>query len=413
MALPSTITATSEIFAQYQNIGPFIDGNNNLYTVLRNATNQNEIEAWKSSDGGDTWAEQDSSNRPVTNSTGTVTGIDVKQDGTMLYMACMDGDDDVYFHTFNTSDASRDADTWETVDKLVKAYTNTAFERSATIAIQSDGDIIIFSNGDDGTYYTGRECVEYHYSDDNGGTWTTDLPLGDTDSDNIVGPCVIGESDKIHVFWKEEANDDWIHNSLTDIDATPSADEAASGGITISGYNYTSARNAVYYDDGGVERVTFGFLSNGSDNDYPYSGMVEDDGTPDATADQISTSGVFRGSSNNHAAAFALCVDSASKTVWAVWADKTTQDVYVKKNVDDGGWTDETEIWDAVTCDLLSANLYQNGDSDIVIGYIIDDGGPAGTIKFNEYKVADADLNIDIGADEAAYQGTGVRILTP
>lgn len=385
--LPTTISTTAEIFAQFQNVGPFIDGNDNLYVVLRNGTNQYELEMWKSDDGGDTWAVVDAAGQPNAGSgTDIAIGIDVVQDGTMLHVACMNDNENLYYNSFTTSDDGTTPDEWVTVDKLVVDYTDNAFEWSATIAVQSDGDIIIFSNGDDGTYYAGRECVEYHFSDDGGATWDTKNSFGATDSDNLVGPTCIGENDKIHAVWKEEAADRWNHRSLVNIDSAPSASEGLDGSGTYDecDFNYSSAHKLVYYDDDGVERITFVALDNTGVNDTPWSTIVEDDGTPD-TPEQVTTTAVWRGSSNSHSAAMTLCVDQAEKTVYCIFADKTTQDIYVIKNINDGGWTGETEIWDAVTCDLLSANLYVNPDGAKVIGFIIDDGGPSGSIIYNEY----------------------------
>lgn len=69
--------------------------------------------------------------------------------------------------------------------------------------------------------------------------------------------------------------------------------------------------------------------------------------------------------------------------------------------------------------------LIRDNDEDIVGGYSFTAGGgptivehppviyPAPPIFHMKASTAAADLNIDIGADESAYQGTGVRILTP
>jgi len=395
--LPATITTGSYPGAQHNYCGPFIDGNGNLYVILIGDVDDHTLECWKSSNGGETWSEQDSTNNPDHTGTGQVYSIDVFQDGTRLHVASFETSlEDVYYHTFDTSDASSNQDTWTEVDTLVAGYTDTTSEWSVSIIVNGDGDRFIHSSGDDSTYYSTRECTEYHYNTGSG--WNTKNAMGDTDSDNVLGPVGLGENDKIHVVWKEEVNNRYMHSSLTDVDATPSADESL-GSYTTSGFNYVNARKIVYYDASGVERMTFVALAS---DDTPYSTIIDDDGTPD-TAEQVTTTTVHRGSANYHSAAMCLCVDAENDTVYLVFADATTQDVYLIKNTNDGGWTGETEIWDAVTCDLLCANIYINKDGAKVIGYVIDDGGPEGTTKYNEYVLEEAipDISVSDGVSVA------------
>lgn len=355
---PGSQVSTGNVFGQLGvgNIGPFIDANGNLYLIMSDSTTKYQLEAWKSTDNGSTWSEVDAANKPVHDSANDCVSIDVFQVGSVLHVATwVDSVDDVYYHTFRMSD-NANADTWGVKSKLVAAYTNTTFEYGVAIVVQSDGDILILSAGDDGTYFTGRECVEYHYSQDGGTNWTTKQAFLTTDSDNLAQAMALGASNKIHGFGKEEASTRYIHRSLADVTSTPSAIESASAGVTVSGENYVHAKPAVYYDSSGNEKVVFGYLSS---TYLPCVTVVTNDGTP-ANGVQATTTVVHRSlryfGTTAHVAALSLC--KYLTDLYVVFADNATKDIWYVKSANGGTFGSDVEIGDAATVDELSANIY-------------------------------------------------------
>src|SRR3972149_5537157 len=82
-----------------------------LYAVLRYSTNS-DLEIWRSTDGGDTWSEQDSSNKPLTVSYNDIAiAIDSSDVIHIIYHTVADT---VAYATFNTS-----SNVWVTVDESV------------------------------------------------------------------------------------------------------------------------------------------------------------------------------------------------------------------------------------------------------------------------------------------------------
>ena len=90
-------------------IGPFRDGNGNLYAIIEPAETNNVFMVVKSSDGGVTWAEQDGASRPTTDD---VESVDAVLLGDELHAAHHKGNKVVY-NVFRVSTHPTNADTNE------------------------------------------------------------------------------------------------------------------------------------------------------------------------------------------------------------------------------------------------------------------------------------------------------------
>lgn len=384
--LPGNVVSTAAWFGGMQSSwgGPFVDGNGNLYLILNDRTNKNQIKAWKSTNGGSTWAEQDSTNRPVQGGTNNTASFDVFQDGTTLHIVSYAATSPtLYYNTFRTSDDGSNPDTWGTTDSSITTYSDTGAEYGVTILVQSDGDIFVSSNGDDSTYFLTYECVEYHYNQGSG--WTTKQELLGTESDNICQASVLGESNKIHTFNKEDTNGRWVHRSLADVTSSPSAIDSASNTVTAPGENYNQARKAIYIDAAGTEKILFGYLAS----DYsPYTTTVTDDAVP-ANGVQVTTQTVWRSTgayaSSVHCAAANLC--KFGTDVYYVFSDNSTKDIFYSKSTNYGStWGTPVEVFDGIDADYLSANIYvRSGAIYLGIAWLDGTYDSPGDVLFDEY----------------------------
>jgi len=343
------------LIPEMSHAGIICDSNDNLYLFLKPTSNGRYLACMKSSNGGQTWAEVDSSNRPDSNGLvwASICNVAIVQDGSQIHIATFHTDSHVAYHRFNMSD-NASPDTWDVTDVSIMGFTDTGGEGGVSLVMQSDGDLLVVSNGQNERDFTGSESVVYHYSQNGGSTWTSDQTLSNTDNDNIGGFACVGESNKIHMTWKGEGALNYYHQSLSDVTGTPTTKEDLSDYTVADTPNYGHAQ-LVYVDNDGDETIVFAGLNS---TFYPRSTKVINDGTPSAS-EQIINNTVFRsmfGTSSAHYAAMSLC--SQGKSLYFVFADTTDQDIYLVRNTDLGGWGSAEEIIDGTTAEFLSSGIY-------------------------------------------------------
>jgi len=339
--------------------GPFADSNGNLYIVMWGYPKDTCM--LKSTNGGQSWAEVDAANHPDGNAGawGNVISQSAVQDGDVIHVTSMHeaASGMVAYHRFNTSDNSS-ADQWAVVDTAVFSYTDSGGEAGLSIVVQSDGDLLIISNGQNERDFTASESVVYHYSQNNGSSWTSDQGLSLTDGDNIGGFAVLGANDKIHLSWKEENGIYYRHQSLSDVTGTPTTKESLSDYTVADTPNY-GMTPFVYYDDNGDEIVTMVGLDS---TFYPRMTVITNDGTP-ASSVEVTHTVIWRsdwGTSSPHWSGHDL--SGFDKNLYYVFADNATQDVWFVANEDMAGWGTPIEVVDATTADFISSNCYvRNG----------------------------------------------------
>ena len=198
------------------------------------------------------------------------------------------------------------------------------------------------------------------------GTWSTinsALDTGGTAHYHVTG-CILGESDKVHLVWNNQTDEDVEHRSLTSayvlaplISSEPNVvnDSAIDSTIPFNG------ARPVYYDSSGVERITSVWKE--AIDDDAYSSEIDDDGTPSAE-EQVSATNI------ESPGVRSLAVNG--KTVHLFVTD-TSQDLYESSNVDGAGWSTLTLVTTGTFTDV-SSNVYVR-DGRIVLAYIYNNGG--------------------------------------
>ena len=385
-------------------IGPFCDSNGNLYFVIEASEAEpagNIFLMIKSDDGGDSWEEMDGSNRP---SSLDLESVDVQQVTDTLHSLQQQGsgyDHAVVYHKFRMSDHGTNPDTWELTDQSVDASPGSSDDQGAAIAVRSDGTVVGFYCGHDGTderiYYKIRSA---------GGTWGSINNLDDTATTSFqFVVCVVGESDNIHIFYHDQDNYDIYHKMLTSGDSL-GAREVVHDNTKTGGAFQWAMTEAVYWDDAGSEKIMV-IIHSDADNDID-SYVVTDNGSPEGQKAVSDGPNVAFNQGGSKQPVASLSVDAAAKTTYALWAEVVTYDLWRDEAVNDGGWGADVEELDGKSVDWVRGRVFTHSagnGGDKVLGYIYDNGSGGGTgyIWYGEYVITEGALRVP--RHPAAYFG--------
>lgn len=360
-------------------IGPYVDTNGNIYAIIEHAESENNVVVIKSTDGGDTWREQDGAGRPTTVD---MEGVDMVKVGDTLHVLHQEGAD-VLYHRFTMSDHGSTPDEWTIIDEAVDTVTEFGTQ-CCTLAVLADGSIR-------GFYVDGVSPNRVRYKTrSTGGTWGSQNSVDDEANKDMISPfCVLGASDLVHLIYKDNTSGEGeiFHRSLNSSD-TLSARETISTGIDAagSGDNVPYAP-PVFYDDSGVEVIAILYQKDGSAAlAEMFSKFIRDDASPGSEA-TATDNDVERDQGGSHQTIASATVDG--KTVHLLYSENSTTDIWHAQNTDEGGWGTDVELKDAVTAEWVRAEVFTHSSGnggDKVIGYIWDDGSNGGTgrIKYNE-----------------------------
>ena len=371
-------------------IGTFCDTNGNLYEIIEPVgaagANNNEPEILKSSDGGDSRSLVDIASSPTEND---LESVDCFQDGDTLHIIIQDGGsgNDVTYHTFRLSDHSTNPDTWGITDESITASPGSS-DQGCGIVARGDGTVVAFYRYNDGS----NERVGYKIRS-SGGVWGSQQNLDNTAStDFTFCSCVLGASDKTHVFYRDQTNNDIYHKSLSSGDSL-SGRELVEGDAQ-SGSDMWGTSPAVYWDDAGDEKVMI--LVRDDSDGILYSVVITNDGSPEARK-QVSGSAVRNHPTGalSHQPVCDLVVDPDTDTAYALFAYSSDGDLYLSTAANDGGWgTDEKQIV-ATNIDYVRGQIFTHSSGNggaKVYGYVYEDDGQGdeGFSWYTEYEIAAA-----------------------
>ncbi len=378
MALPTTIV-TAILRAGHH--PPFKSSGGNFYGILPRATD--DIAAWKATDPTDSFTETDAANGPTNFATIQVFGV--AQLGDELHIAIAQGST----YRYNVFDMS--SDTWTTTDETIEAPTNAPTFPWISIAVRSDGDVIVVYAGDTDQVMGGtKERVDVNVR--TGGTWGGSVVLSgnDTADEHWGNPnCVkASDSDDIHIVWSRttvtaDPPTGWQTTEARTIDSGDSLSnidiDAVDTGSAVLGM-----QNGVAFDSGGTQLIRFVGAN-------PLTGevfMLDDAGTGGKTSQFESPAAVEYADTlndprnNGEVSICTIAGPDANGDLHILWpSDHDTNDIYYVTSTDNGDtWSTEAQELDAVAVNWLSANIYVRG-IDTVLAYVYDDGG---VTKYNE-----------------------------
>ena len=286
MALPVTITGVNFPVENYY-LGPFKVGTSFYVVVVDTAV----LEMWKADgdDPTDAWSEVEAAGHPTGADSGTAS-VWCVVDGTTIYVASMENQvpsasNELHLNSFDTT-----GDTWTLSggpEGQVQAITDGPTFESVSIAVRSDGDIIILYGGDeDKEMGVDRDRVDYARWE--GSSWTivsVDNEAAGSGAEllDYHGSVVVkGSSDRMHFFLSIESTNDLYQRTLTSgnsLQGWPSAYETSA----TASHNHAH-HHGISYDDGGTQRVRVPFMDDNQQISYAEFDS-SDTPTPTVNAD--------------------------------------------------------------------------------------------------------------------------------
>lgn len=385
MALPVTISTTKFPDQNYF-CGPFKAPNQAIYVVLLDSTDVDQIEVYKATDPTSSFAIQDAANGPD-----TASGISVRSfwcyiSGSEIHIAeaeTTSGGIDMSYHVFDTA-----SDTWTTTNETIENIKNVSQSRSASIAVRSDGDVIVLYNGDTDSDM-GQPFERVDYARKEGSTWTFGIDVGGTSpaAENRHGSVLVrGSADNMHFFWtNHEVTNEFQARSLSgtnSLSTTRTSDEMD----VLAPIDHSFAPG-IFWDDAGTLRIAVPFRDSDT-AELKVSRWTESSGAIDA----IVGTTLVGGPEDVHElfqtplACSAIDGDGRMYILWSGGGSLGTDlDLYR----DDAAppytsWAGETEIIDGTTINFVSCNVYPR-DGAIKFALLYDENG---TIKYNEVSIS-------------------------
>lgn len=373
-------------------LGPYKDANGNLYTVTEEyLADGNNPMMMKSSNGGETWAEVDAANAPEGASLNDLeSGWLIPGPPGVLVFAWTD-DAQVFYCTFNTSDAASNPDTWQIKAESAVSGLASGSRAQASIARLSDGRIrAVFLDTLSGT--NNQVAYATKSTTTTAGGWSAKTALS-TSTNNFGGCiCVTGASDKLHIFTHDIANRQILHRTLTSAESLSANTRVDTAGTNTASANWHALSNAVYYNNAGTEVISVLYAAATGLRLIQIVGGVVTDSLVTSSAVGISIGG---GADAPHCH---LAVNGT--TLEIIWVDDATGDLMHARKVHGSSTTTPTTLWasGSGTAQWVYCNVYPRG-TDTVMGYMYDIGphlDDGGDFKYNEMVLpASGPANLD------------------
>lgn len=385
MALPRAISGTVRLNGFY---GPVRDDSGNHYMILRDSTNSYQAEAWKADNGDAVWSEQDGTNRIDLGSGNTINDISIRLHDHIIYIVTLDrGSEAIHFSRYAVSSHATNADEWLETATSLGNYSAPWVGYNVDIEVVSASNITVLMGGALERVH-GTDYNRAVYRKWNGSSWGSETQIdAGGQVDYYAQASAKGASNKVHFTYKDQTNNDLDHRSVTDAGTlgTIHTLRASVGGTRI-------LNSGVYYDDAGVERITF----CGSSATDVFAWVIDDDGTP--TQQTVTT--------DNHNGLPSISVDTDNDTTYVIWSENTDDDIHYSSSVDAGSWASSTEIVTGLTQSPLSSNIYTIDNGDKVIGFSYGDSGN----QYNEYVIEAASTDLSVSASDLASLSESVDL---
>lgn len=359
-------------------LGPYRDGNGNLYTVVEDLPGDeggNEPKAMRSTDGGATWAEIDRGGRT---STGDLEGNWAIQVGSRIFFAFQKSSGGIYLTAFDTSDAPAAPDTWSIEREEIHEPEEKPEDQWVSISALGNGDIWAFYSVEPAAGHSHRIAFRKRSADT--GDYGPQVLL---DADRTVSQAVAvqGDGDVTHVFYKDHDGQQVLYRAL-------SADGTLSAPVRVDRTGthevHSPMTNAVVRRVDGTERVTVAWAD--AAGVLVSADIVGGVPTGEQRVSDVPVV-VDPGETTNLGAVAHLAADRA--TVHALFADSGTQDIWYDARTGDGGFGTDVEIVDGVETQWLTGSLpFTDSGGQQVLGFLYDTGphgDDEGIIRYDEH----------------------------
>lgn len=375
---------------------PIVDGNGNIYALM-STIDVDDLQMWKSSNGGVNWSEQDAANAPSdVAGDANPAALACVQRGTVIHVAWtgerrasgMTSVLDVYYATFNTSDAASNPDTWQIEETAVTVTVDDATTPRyfVDIAIDASGNVTIVHPGSEfvtmGTGYW-TAAISYRTA---GGSWTTDVGISGSVEINTLAAAIAsvpGSGNRVVVYTTTTVLSRPITFS-TSVGTTTEVDNVAvpTGGLDIFGF----------LDSGSTARISVSFRIATA----TYARRINTDGTIESGEFQVEVNGSeFTPNSSEYVVGY-LAYDETNDDLYSVFP-VTDADLWYNVSADgsDANWASEpTEIETTTANHKINAAVYDR--SGLKLGYLVTLSGSAGAQHYGETSLAAGAGTIDL-----------------
>lgn len=185
-------------------IGPYENSDSDLYFIMEPTETDDVFMMVKSTDGGQSWFEEDPDNRPKVSDLEGVGSV-MSDDG--INHIVHQTSDGVYHHAFATSDHAEDKDQWIVDSHLITPH-ESPLTQTADIAIRPDGSLVaVFAAGNQ---------LQYSIREPNG-TWSKAVYLQQNDQVGYTNPSIVSLPDGIvDITYKSMDGKGWYRQLLPD-----------------------------------------------------------------------------------------------------------------------------------------------------------------------------------------------------
>ena len=185
-------------------IGPYENSNGELYFIMEPTETDNVFMMVKSNDGGKSWSEVDSKNRPKAADLEGVGSV-LSKDG--IIHIVHQTSDAVFYHAFATSDHSEVSDRW-IVDSKIIAEPEEPPTQVADITFRPDGSLVVI--------YGAGKRLQFRIREPNG-SWISSSPLDPEKPGGLTNPSLVCRSDGVvDITYKNTEGEGWFRQLLTD-----------------------------------------------------------------------------------------------------------------------------------------------------------------------------------------------------
>ena len=378
MALP--VTLAEQVGQQNSYHGPFRSSAGNVYTILieSTATTDAEILAIKIDPVDESFAEVDSSNRPVMgdNVSRIVVSLNLFQKNDILYVGTMNGATDIYHAQFNmATDSWVDFGTSDFDINVDDAGTLTLASACDICVLDNDKIRMVYQGENDKVMGTPYARIHHAWSTNGGTSFTAALALSAAaDEGDSTGPRIATDGVDAWVVWNQTHQAD-VNNVF---EASIHPDNTLQGtlqdtGETVLGSIYPISHGVVF-DRLGIKKVRFLFESVTGLGDAE---VLEFDVTQDPTIFSVSSVDTTLISNINNSVVG--CLASDGSTVHCLFSLTSDDDVDSSNDQDTDTWTAGVQDFASTIINHISCNvIWRDGPK---LAYVMDDNG---TVKYNE-----------------------------
>ena len=352
---------------------PYISSAGATYSVIRADPNELDVKKTTDPENADLWTVKDSASGPV--HVGTLLGYATYQDGDSIHIVAWSAGTYEYY-TFDMS-----TDTWD-IDELMETPNDAPTFPWASLAVRSDGDVLVFYAGDT-VKFQGKERERVYLARREGGVWTTGIALDSGGSVHYGNPNVVKGplTDDMHSIWQTTSNSAIPPTAWTGVEARtldPSNNLSIKVTDTLDTENaLLGMQNAVSYDDSGTQRMLFAGISGASGRPRIYVPATEDGSDDISIGTTVSDTAGDDGFVNGEAGICSIAeLDGVLHQLYSGGGtDGVDQDLFYTTSIDDGAtWSTPTVELSGVTVNFISANIYVRG-IDTVLAYVYEDDG--------------------------------------